>query len=92
MGCLRANVELLTSRIDVSLEKIGGITGTCRLLTKPLVILIRGATNGLKVSLGIVCTPKVDNYIRVKPTILWFSKSSETLDVEVSSNVKWIVK
>ena len=70
----------------------GCLSAKVSLLENGLTAAVNVIGEGLKANIGLVCTPNTDIYIRVKPTILWFSKSSETLDVEVSSNVKWIVK
>ena len=46
----------------------------------------------IKGSVGIICTINTDVYLRVTPQTLWFFKENEILDVDVISNIKWIVK
>lgn len=62
------------------------------LLNPDVIASIEKVSDGLKVSLGVVCTPNKEAYINLSPNVLWFFSENDVLDVNVTSNIKWIVK
>jgi hypothetical protein len=82
VSCLKASVALIGERLaaNVGLSN-DGIKASIGLVGERL-----------KANVGIICTPHTDIYIRVSPDVLWFFKEGEILDVDVVSNIKWIVK
>lgn len=62
------------------------------LLNPTIKTSIRNLSDGLKVRLGIVCAPNTEAFIRLSPDVLWFFSEKDILDVNVISNIEWIVK
>lgn len=69
-----------------------GIQGSVNLLATGIKGVVEMGTVAMQGSVGIICTPNTDVYLRVTPQTLWFFKENEILDVDVISNIKWIVK
>jgi hypothetical protein len=69
-----------------------GLSATISTAEEPLRATISRVGAGLSARIGIVCTINTDIYLRVNPNTLWFFKENEILDVNVISNINWIVK
>ena len=81
-GWLKATI----SRAD------SGLSANIGLAEKPISVVVGRVGANLSAKVGLVCTPNTDVYIRVNPNVLWFFTENEILDVDVMSNIKWIVK
>lgn len=92
MGCISANIGTNGHCLTAKISRIGrGLKANIGLADVRLVATISRVGSGLKANIGLVCTPNTEVYLRVTPDVLWFFQA-ETLDVEVASNIKWIVK
>ena len=93
MGCVSANIGSQGGCLRISVSRIGGnINATIGLTEEPLRISVSRIGGNINATIGLVCTPNTDVYVRVDPNTLWFFKENEILDVNVISNIKWIVK
>ena len=43
-------------------------------------------------TVGIICTPNTGVYLRITPTTIWLLEDIDTADVDVITNIEWIVK
>lgn len=69
-----------------------GLSATISTAEEPLKATIGRVGANINVNIGLICTPNTDVYVRVSPDTLWFFKENEILDVDVISNIHWIVK
>lgn len=93
MGCVNANIGNKGGCLTATVGRVGSnLKAAISLSDETLVAAISRISQGLEATIGIVCTPNTDVYIRVNPKTLWFFTEHEVLDVDVMSNIKWIVK
>lgn len=93
MGCVNANIGSQCGCLSATITRVGaGLTATISTTEEPLRVTIGRVGTGLSARIGLVCTPNTDIYLRVNPNTLWFFKENEILDVNVISNINWIVK
>lgn len=81
-GCLRGAVGMIDTQIR-------GVVGIVDIRMKGAVGILDTSIKG---KVGIICTPNTEVYLRVTPDVLWFFTENETKDVNVTSNIQWIVK
>lgn len=92
-NALNANIGLTDERLIATVSIIdGGLKANIGIVDEYLVATISRIGGNLKANVGIICTPNTDVYIKVNPTTLWFFTENDILDVDVISNIQWIVK
>lgn len=93
MGCVTANIGSTGGCLTAKISRVGkGIKANVQLADEHLIATINRVGKGLKANIGLICTPNSEAYIKVTPEVLWFFKENENLNVDVMSNIKWIVK
>lgn len=93
MGCINANISSQCGCLRATITRVGeGLSATISTAEEPIRATISRVGAGLSIRIGLVCTPNTDVYLRVNPNTLWFFKENEILDVDVISNINWIVK
>lgn len=93
MGCLNANIGVIYQPLDVGISLLDKVTISVIKINPNLVIsIMQKMPFGLKAKLSVVCTTNNDVYIRLSPNVLWFFDEKDILDVNVISNIEWIVK
>ena len=92
MSCLSANING-KGCLSASVSRIGGgLECAVTPLGSKLMATASKLNGGLKVNIGLICTPNAEAYIKVTPEILWFFNEHDVQYVDVISNIKWIVK
>lgn len=90
---LSATVSSIDEPLKAAIGRVGvGLSAAISITDEPLKATIGRVGANINAKIGLICTPNTDVYIRVSPDTLWFFKEDEILDVDVMSNVKWIVK
>lgn len=93
MGCVSVKIGPQLGCLKVAIGRVGvGLSATVSSIDEPLKATIGRIGANINANIGLICTPNTDVYVRVSPNTLWFFKENEILDVDVMSNVKWIVK
>lgn len=93
MGCVSVKTDPQFGCLKATIGRVGvGLSATVSSIDEPLKVTIRRVGANINGNIGLICTPNTDVYVKVSPNTLWFFKEGEILDVDVMSNVKWIVK
>lgn len=82
MSCLNINITKVNPVVAASVSRLG----------EPLNVMIGRLGQSMKANVSLVCSPNTDAYIRVTPKTLWLFTENDVANVEVFSNIKWIVK
>lgn len=93
MGCVSVKIGSQCGCLKATIGRVGtGLSVAVSIIDEPLKATIGRVGANINAKIGLICTPNTDVYVRVSPNTLWFFKENEILDVDVMSNVKWIVK
>lgn len=104
MGCINANITIVGAGLSATISaaeaplratigRVGaGLSAIVSSIDEPLKATIGRVGANINVNIGLICTPNTDVYLKVTPDTLWFFKENEILDVNVISNIHWIVK
>lgn len=82
MGCISVNISLVDN----------AIAAKAWLVNQPLIANISKVNEGLKVNIGLVCTPNTEVYLRVTPDIIWLTSDTMSQEFIVKSNTNWRIE
>lgn len=90
---LTATTNLAGERLRATIGRYGDdLSASVRLASMPMSAIIGRIGGNLNAQIGLICTPNTEAYIKVTPEVLWFFTENDILNVDVMSNIKWIVK
>lgn len=93
MGCVSVKAGPQFGCLKATIVRVGvGLSATVSSIEEPLKATIVRVGVNINANIGLICTPNTDVYVKVSPNTLWFFNENEILDVDVMSNIKWIVK